>query len=153
MDLKLDFSMRINFVDVICDNSLRSIIVNNSKIGFAFDIRLSYYRGLFLSCVDEFDLFVDGERINHQDITFCINGKMFPIEFLRECSSEFWGLTTPARIEVLKEKGLDIGDHQIDLTLMLRIPYMPIPLGDKLIYMPLDSCGKKTLTLMEEDAK
>lgn len=143
----MGFSMRINFVDVICDNSLRLVYAQGRKIGYAFDIRLSYYRGLFLSCVDEFALKVDGQAVAAQNITFNINGKSIPVHFLSECASEFWGLTVPATVEVVQEENLEPGIHDIDLTLMLRIPYMPIPVGEKLIYMPLDSCGRKSLPL------
>ncbi len=146
----MGFSMRINFVDVITDKSLESIVVNKKKIGYAFDIRLSYYRGLFLSCIEEFELTVDGEIVPMRDITFGINGKIIGASLLSQCASEFWGLLEPARIEVMKDGGLLEGEHEIDLKLMLRIPYMPIPQGggDDL-YMPLNSCGKKRLTLRE----
>ena len=143
----MGFSMRINFVDVICDDSLESIIVNKRKIGYAFNIRLSYYRGLFLSCIEEFILKVDGQEVPMQDITFSINGKTFAASFLSECNTEFWNVIEPARIEVIKDGGLLSGEHDIDLTLMLRIPYMPIPIEDDLVYMPLDSCGRKKLTI------
>ncbi len=145
----MGFGMRINFVDVIMDDSLKPMVLGENSIGYSFDIRLSYYRGLYLSCIETFELKVDGEVIESQDITFSVNGKTFAIDFLGECASEFWGLTKPARIEVLKDGGLEPGEHQIDLTLMLRIPYMPIPVGDGLRYMPLDSCGSKKLKIQE----
>lgn len=143
----MGFSMRINFVDVICDDSLKSIVINGRKIGYEFDVRLSYYRGLFLSCIEEFEIKVDGEEVPIQDVTFSINGKTFPISFLSECNTEFWNVIEPARIEVIRDGGLQSGEHDIDLTLMLRIPYMPIPIEDKLVYMPLDSCGRKKLII------
>ena len=48
------FAMRINFVDVVCDDSMKNIFANGKKVGYQFDIRLSYYRGHFLSVIDEF---------------------------------------------------------------------------------------------------
>lgn len=141
------FGLRINFVDVICDNSLRSVWAKGHKVGYSFDIRLSYYRGLFLSCVDQFELKVDGQLVDSRNITFNINGKSIPVDFLSNCASEFWGLTVPATIEVTTLEELKSGAHEMDLTLMLRVPYMPIPTADKLSYMPLNSCGTKTLTL------
>lgn len=144
----MGFSMRINIVDVICDDSLESIVVNDKKVGYAFDIRLSYYRGAFLSCIDAFELEVDGEIVDPQDITFGINGKTIAISQLSNCVSEFWQLIQPARIEVIKEGGLTEGEHDINLKLILRVPYLPIPIGDgEHMYMPLDSCGQKKLIL------
>lgn len=147
----MGFGMRINFVDVIVDNSLKSMGCNDKIIGYSFDIRLSYYRGLFLSCIETFELKVDNEIINTTDITFSVNGKIFPVSFLKECAGEFWGLTTPATIKVFKAGGIENGEHLIDLNLMLRIPYMPIPVGETLKFMPLDSCGRKILKMEEKN--
>lgn len=143
------FAMRINFVDVICDDRLVSLKAGEDKVGYAFDIRLSYYRGAYLSCVDEFELKIDGEVVDPRWITFGINGKSIPVGQLSQCVSEFWRLIDPARIEVLKEGGLTPGEHDIDLKLMLRVPYLPIPTGDGHMYMPLDSSGRKSLILTE----
>lgn len=146
----MKFSMRINFVDVICDHSLEYVYHKGEIIGFSFDIRLSYYRGLFLSCVDEFGLSVDGNLIPNEAITFAINGKEIAIDQLSDCANEFWQLTEPARIEVIHEDVLSVGEHDFDVKLMLRIPYLPIPTHDGAhIYMPLDSSGNKKLNLKE----
>lgn len=140
--------MRINFVDVICDDSLKAIVVNGKEIGYSFDVRLSYYRGAFLSCIDAFGLKVDGKTVENQNITFGINGKTIAIDQLSDCVSEFWRLIEPAHIEVIHEDGLGEGEHEIDLTLMLRVPYLPIPINpNDHVYMPLDSCGQKRLSL------
>lgn len=143
----MGFSMRINFVDVIVDNSLKSIYNDGDKIGYSFDVRLSYYRGAFLSTIDEFKLKVDGKDVCNEQITFGINNKIIAIDQLSDCVSEFWSLIEPAKIEVLLDGGLEKGQHHIDLTLILRVPYLPIPVGDEKLYMPLDSCGEKTLVL------
>ncbi len=143
----MGFKMRINFVDVIVDDSLKSIYCDENKIGYTFDVRLSYYRGAYLSTIDEFKLKVDGKEIENERITFGINGKQIAINQISDCVSEFWQLIEPAKIEVLVDGGLTEGEHDIDLTLILRIPYLPIPVGDGKLYMPLDSCGSKRLAL------
>lgn len=144
------FAMRVNFVDVVCDNSLQNIYVNGKKRGFGFDIRLSYYRGHFLSDVDLFEVYVDGEKMNDHDVTFGINGKEFAVSQLGELYSEFWPLLEPAHIRVNRAGGLSAGEHKIDVKLMLRVPYLPLP-GGKTDhdYMPLDSCGSKVLKIKE----
>lgn len=146
----MGFSMRINFVDVICDDSLTNYSISGKKQGFQFDIRLSYYRGLFLSCVNSFELIVDGKTIPNSQITFSINDKEFFADQLSSLSSEFWALLEPAKIKVMQRGGLPKGAHDIKLNLFLRVPYLPIP-GDpgEHNFVPLDSCGEKTLTLQE----
>lgn len=144
------FAMRVNFVDVICDDSLRNEYVNGKKNGYAFDIRLSYYRGHFLSDIDKLELFVDGEFVAQKDIFFCLNGKEFYAEQLSECYTEFWNLLEPAKIRVRRPNGLEKGAHEIKLNLMLRVPYLPLPGADNdHMYMPLDCGGEKVLTLCE----
>lgn len=139
------FAMRINFVDVICDDSLQNVFTNGRKTGYQFDIMLSYYRGHFLSVIDEIALKVDGMDIDPETITFCLHEKEFGISELNYQSSEFWRIDEHASIKVYLEGGIDPGEHNLDLTLMFHSPYMPI--GDG--YMPIDGCGQKTLTLAE----
>ena len=146
----MGFAMRINFVDVICDDSLKNIYVNGKKNGFDFDIRLSYYRGHYLSCINEFKATVDGEELADEDVTFCINNKEFNVNQFPYLISEFWQLLEPAHIKVYKRGGLSVGEHDIKVHLMLRVPYMPLSAAaEDTKYMPLDSCGEKVLCIKE----
>lgn len=143
----MGFAMRMNFVDVVVDDSLKNVKVNGKNIGYQFDIRLSYYRGHFLSVIDEFGVKVDGKEVPAETIKFCINGKEFsPIEF-DKCYTEFWQVIEPATIKVFCPEGLSEGEHDIDVTLFFRSPYMPI--GPDHQYMPVDSCGSKTLKVID----
>lgn len=139
-------AMVIRYVDVVCDDSLKSIYVNGEKMGYQFDVRLACYRGHFLSIINEISLKVDGEDIPARDISFSIHGKDYGLEQMKENNNEFWRITEPATIKVLKRGGLEEGGHEIDFHMVFRCPYMP--LGD-LEYMPWDSSQKKELTLKE----
>lgn len=146
----MGFGMRINFVDVVCDDSLKNTYANGLKSGYQFDIRLSYYRGMYLSCIDRFEIYVDGEKVPDQDIAFNINDKALNAFQLSECITEFWKLTEPARIEINKPGGLAEGEHHINVVLMLRSPYLPLPGADgERKYMPLNCCGEKKLILKD----
>lgn len=134
------FAMKMRFVDVIQENSLQNVYANGEKIGFTFDVRLGYYRGHYLSCIDTLQVSVDGEEIDEELITFGINGKEFSVSQLKEAYTEFWTLLDPATIYVLKKDGLSEGKHTLKLNLMLRIPYMSIGPNK---YMPLDSGEEK----------
>lgn len=138
------FAMRINFVDVVCDDSLKSIYLGGKKLGYQFDIRLSYYRGHFLSVIDELSVKVDGREVDQEKMRFCLNSKEFGISQLHDLVSEFWPITEPATIKVFQPEGLEPGEHDIDVTLMFHSPYMPISDTD---FMPIDSCGAKRLVL------
>lgn len=145
----MSFAMRVNFVDVVCDDSLRNEYINGKKTGYSFDIRLSYYRGHFLSDIDIFEIEVDGQKVAPENVTFGINDKEFAVYELREAYTEFWRLLDPARIRVYAPGGLKAGRHEIKVTMMMRVPYLPLPGGDDHSYMPLDCCGEKVLELTE----
>ena len=56
------FAMRMEFVDVIVSDSLRQYEVNGKRQGYQFDIRLAYYRGHFLSVIDDKLLAIKNRR-------------------------------------------------------------------------------------------
>lgn len=140
------FAMRINFVDVVCDDSLKNVFINGKKMGYQFDIRLSYYRGHFLSVIDKFGVKVDGNDIPTENIKFCLHGKEFGISQLHDLVSEFWLITEPATIKIFEPRGLPAGEHDINVTLMFHSPYMPLSDTE---YMPIDGCGRKKLMMKE----
>lgn len=141
-------SLTMPFVDTVCDGSLKNTYVNGKKMGYEFQIRLSNYRGHFLSCIQELSISVNGEDIESNDFTFALNDKEFMLSQLPSLITEFWNVLDPATIKVYKPGGLESGEYKIDLTLLLRIPYMPMPgNGEGLNYVLLDSCGSKTLSV------
>lgn len=142
----MSIALRLNFVDVVCDDSLKHIYANGNKTGYQFDVRLSYYRGHFLSTINELSVKVDGEEIPQQDITFCLNDKEYGIAQLHDLVNVFWPIIEPATIKVFKAGGLQAGEHNIEFIMFFRSPYMEI--GEN-AYMPIDSSGSKILTLAE----
>lgn len=141
----MGFALRINYVDVVVSDSLKNYTVNDKVVGYQFDMCLSYYRGIFLTFIDEFTIRVDGKEVAAETIKLCINDKEFsPIEFER-CYSEFWQVIEPATVRIYCPGGLAKGEHNIDVTMFFRSPY--IPTGPNHQYMPIDSCGSKMLTM------
>ena len=142
--------MKLKFTDILRDGTLRNYYVNGKRCGYQFDVRLGYYRGHFLSVIDELSVETDGIKALTDDITFCLNGKEFGVVELRQQFSEFWNILTPATIKVHKPGGLNEGEHDINLTLMLHSPYMPLPGSVKEHeYTPIDSSDRKMLTLVD----
>ena len=103
-------------------------------------MQLAYYRGHYLSYIDLLEVYVDGEKMPQEAITFELNGKEMPVYKLTYAVTEFWSQVVPAKIRVIKKGGLDEGKHELELKLMLRVPYMQI--GPDHSFMPLD-CGDK----------
>lgn len=144
----MGFVMRIKLTEILQDGTLKNYYENGEKAGYQFQTRLAYYRGQYLSVIDELKVAVDGEEAAEEDLSFCINGKEFAVWELKEAFYEFWRITDSATIKVRKDGGLIKGDHNVKLTLMFRCPYLPIP-GAEHGYSPVDGCDEKQMTLVE----
>lgn len=150
----MGFSMRIVFSEILVNDSLENTYMDGHITGYQLLVRLGYYRGHFLSCIDQLALEVDGLAVPGQDILFCLNGKEFEPSELRHQSSEFWDILEPAVIRVHKRGGLRPGEHGIKLTLMLRCPYLPQPgATEPHRYVPIDSSDEQVLCLMNGGAR
>lgn len=143
----MGFALRMNFVDVITDGTLRHYYVNGKKMGYQFDVRLSYYRGHFLTDIDEFAVTVDGRKVPDESVKFCINGKEFSPNEFDKCYTEFWQVIEPATVRVFLPGGLCEGEHHVDFHMIMRSPYMPIGPDHK--YMQYDMSGEKTLPITD----
>ena len=107
-------------------------------------MQLGYYRGHYLSDIDLLEVWLDGEKMPQEAVTFELNGKELPVYKLKYAVTEFWSQVVPAKIRVLRPGGIPAGEHELELKLMLRIPYMQI--GPDHSFMPLDSGDKVTVT-------
>ena len=132
---------------VICDDSLRRIKRGEKLQSILLDIRLNYYRGLHLSNITEFEIKMDGEVIPESNIIFQLKGKEFAISQLPDLFAEFWGIKERATLELFIDPVAE-GEHDIELTMRFRSPYMQFAPG---VYATIDSSARKTLTLRTID--
>ncbi|MEJ2757370.1 MAG: DUF6379 domain-containing protein [Anaerolineales bacterium] len=128
---------------VICDDSFRLTKWGEGLYSIKLDIRLNYYRGLHLSNITEFELKIDGEVIPESNIIFQLKGKEFAISQLPHLFAEFWGIKERATLEFFIGPMAE-GEHDIELTMRLRSPYMRFAPG---VYATIDSSARKTLPL------
>jgi hypothetical protein len=128
---------------IVGTEGFRNLEVNGRVLGFQVTVRLSYYRALPLSCVEEVHLFVDGVEVPRQDITLCLNDKRFTLDLLRDLYSEWWSIIADGVLEVARPGGLSAGAHEVEIRLVCRSPYMFFH-GD---YARRQSQDKKTLNL------
>ena len=140
----MGLALRLNFVDVVCDDSLKNFWANGKKIGYQFDVRLSYYRGHFLSTIDEIGVKVDGVDVPTENISLCLDGKEYGVAELHDLVNVFWPIIEPATIKVFQPGGLSEGEHDVDCTLYFRSPYMALSETE---YQSIDSCGSKRLNV------
>lgn len=136
--LKLGFDKR-----VLRQESFKNLYLNDNKVGFNLGVRLNYYRGQHLSTIERLEVKVDGELIPQDLILFCINDKKFTIPQLKDLFAEFWAFRKTANLEIYNG-GLSEGEHDIELILELRIPYMKFA---PRTYGSLNSTVHKTMVL------
>lgn len=143
----MKFAMRMPLnEEIIKVKSFDAIFINGKKNGFSFDVQLPYYRGHYLSDIDVIEVYVNGNNVPQEAVTFALNGKELPVYKLMYAVTEFWSQVMPATINVIWKGGLPVGEHEIELKLMLRVPYMQI--GPDHNFMPLD-CGDKIKVKVE----
>ncbi|MGI5932285.1 MAG: C-glycoside deglycosidase beta subunit domain-containing protein [Eubacterium sp.] len=144
----MGFAMRMNLNgEIVKKDSFRNLYINGKRNGFEFDVQLGYYRGHYLSDIDLLEVYLDGEKMPREAVTFELNGKEMPVYKLAGAVTEFWSQVVPAKIRVILPGGVADGEHELDFRLMLRIPYMQI--GPDHTFMPLDSGEKVTVKAAE----
>lgn len=140
------FTLKILFEDhVIQENGLRNLSIGGETAGWALNIRFGYYRSLALSCIDTFALSIDGATVDPERVLFCLNGKRFRIDQLKDQYTEYWYLLDEAVLEVDQACGLSEGEHVVELTLLFRSPYMLT--GPNRAYARIDSSDRRTVAL------
>lgn len=112
-------------VQLIRENSLRLV-----DDGYAFDVRLNWYRSLPLSSVEILSVKVDGNQVPLEQIVFEINNHQYSQAELLERFEEFWFVQDFATLRVRQPEKMNPGEsHTLEAEISLRFPYMQIGPG------------------------
>lgn len=103
-------------------------------VGFQFDIRLIYYRGVWLSQLRPISIRVDGEQIPQAAIRWEIEGVVYTEAELAVTGDVQWNVLSPATIYIAKENGLSSGYHSIEVSYRFSSSYMPPEMDEVLSY-------------------
>lgn len=117
---------------VIQSVGFRNIRENGEVTGFQFKIRLPYYRGIFLSQIMPGTLFVDGERIEKENIVWCLRGEEYSNEQMSSDFRTHWNPTECMVLKVKKPGGLAQGWHHLKYGFCFTSSYMPPIMQDRL---------------------
>lgn len=104
---------------VIADGSLRS-----EADGFTFDLRMPWYRALPLSSLEGLDVTIDGQSVPSQELRVTYGGTTYALSDLPPLYDEWWYVADPAEVRAPKAGGLPAGEHELDVTIAVRIPYI-----------------------------
>ncbi len=94
-------------------------------IGFSFEMKIQYYRGVTLSIIRNIEVSVDGAGYPREAIRFTVNGETFTLEEMRTVISNRWLFGQYARVTVLTDGGLQRGSHHIQCIQTIAPSYMP----------------------------
>ncbi|MBO0451560.1 C-glycoside deglycosidase beta subunit domain-containing protein [Candidatus Enterococcus murrayae] len=98
---------------------------NNQVIGYEVQLRIPYYRGLPMSCVEVIDLTVDGEKVDNEEMLITVKGETFTFAELPTVINHRWEMVETITVFVKKPGGLAEGEHKVRAFVSLRISYLP----------------------------
>lgn len=111
-------------------DGFKNIERDGKVIGYEFQFKHQYYRGITLSIVRDIQVEVDGEKAAREDVRLTVNGETFTLEEMRTVidSDYRWEFGDYAVVSVMKEGGLAKGSHHIRALQIIAPSYMPFQL-------------------------
>jgi hypothetical protein len=111
---------------MVCENGFRNVTEQGKVTGFQLQARIAYYRGMFLSMLEDYAVSVDGEVFPREAIKFSVGGHAFTLDELYEQTTIRWQFGDVATVTVAKPGGLVPGMHTLEVTQRLRVPYTDV---------------------------
>lgn len=98
--------------------------------GYEMQTHITYYRGIPLSMVNDIRVKTDGTEVDRQSIRCSVDGGeyWFTLDEMKTVVEHKWEYGEPMTLRVVKEEGLEKGEHEITLTVIVRTAYIPVPL-------------------------
>ena len=94
--------------------------------GFQVRVRCPYYRGIWLSLLENATVKVDGEAFPPEHVRWTINGETFSSPELAEQPEKRWLFEEPATLTVERPGGLEPGIHNVEVSVTWRWSYIPV---------------------------
>ncbi len=110
---------------MICTRGFKNVYEGGQPAGFQLKVRITYYRGIPVSCVEGFEVTVDGETFPLESVNFSVGGHTFPLTEVGKEVDVRWPFGDPATLTIRKPGGLKPGIHDVRVVETLRISYMP----------------------------
>jgi len=109
---------------MIYDAECKNVVKDGKVTGFQVGVRVTYYRGIIIALIKNFEVTVDGVKYTKDDMTFTFNGNhTYTFDEMFGVTDERWGFGDVAVITVNKDGGLTPGEHEIEVTEELRVSY------------------------------
>jgi hypothetical protein len=112
--------------DMVLPGGFKNVSSAGQVTGFQLQLRTAYYRGVYLSLVEGFDVTIDGETFKREQIRFSLGNQTFTLDELTNLTDQRWPFRDVATLTVSKVGGLKVGMHDVQVVEKIRVPYMPI---------------------------
>ena len=112
---------------IVNEKGFRNVSKSGEVIGFEVQLRIPYYRGLPMSCVQNIQLKIDDELITQEQMKILVQGETFNYSEISTAINHRWGMTDTITVFVEKSGGLSEGQHKVYTFVSLRISYQPHP--------------------------
>ncbi|MER0123057.1 DUF6379 domain-containing protein [Streptococcus sp. ZJ93] len=115
--------------NVFKKDSCKNRVVDGQTVGFELETYITYYRAIPLSMVDDVQVRVNDEQVAREAITCSPNGQdWFTLDEMETVTTYKWEYDIPLKIRVAQQGGLSVGEHDVELTVITRTAYIPIPI-------------------------
>jgi len=118
---------------VIQTRGFRNVTDDGRITGFQVPVRLTGYRGAWLSQLRPATVTVDGVKYGGDQITWTVGGKTYEQSELSTRGDVHWSSLEPAILTMKEPGGLALGIHEVNVEFQMSSSYLPprIDLRDK----------------------
>ncbi|MBP6900236.1 MAG: hypothetical protein KBC73_09120 [Burkholderiaceae bacterium] len=120
---------------IIVPGTLRNTADGEAITGYELGIRLPYYRGQWLSIVEDIAVSADGVKAPREAVRFTLRGRAWTLDQMEAATDQRWEFGEVATVSVLQPGGLAAGEHELVVAEQLRISYLP--------WVPTTSCTQR----------
>lgn len=119
--------------NVFIENTCKNVEMNGTVSGFELQTYITYYRAIPLSMVNDIRVKVDGEEIPRETIRCTVDDGeyWFTLDEMKTVTTHKWEFGEPMTVRILQDGGLEKGEHQVEVRVIVRTAYIPVPLEGK----------------------
>ena len=110
----------------ILNRGFKNVSQNGQVNGFKIDVLSGYYRGVYVTLIEGFDVTVDGKTFPRDQVRCTFGSKTYTQDQLEKLSDVRWQCDEPVTLLVSKAGGLEPGMHDIKVVAKIRGSYMPV---------------------------
>lgn len=118
--------------DLIQTRGFHSIKKDGRVVGVQFCVRLTYYRGIFLSQLRPQKVVLDGVVYPKDKVIWEIGGREYTCAEMEHESSVSWCPTETAVLKLYRDGGIEPGYHEITTGYKYSSSYMPPRLQEEI---------------------